>query len=79
MKEIDHFGYLDFTNKVILKWIFTDISIGNSSVVIATSCMAGVRIPIEARFFSHSQGPDRLWGPPGLVSSGYQEGELTGG
>jgi hypothetical protein len=30
-------------------------------------------IPDSARFFSSPQRPDRLWGPPSLVFSGYWE------
>jgi hypothetical protein len=32
----------------------------------------GVRVPVVSRIFSSPQGPDRLWGPPSLLSSGYQ-------
>jgi hypothetical protein len=31
----------------------------------------GVRVPVESRIFSSPQRPDRLWGPPNLVFSGY--------
>jgi hypothetical protein len=29
-------------------------------------------IPGSARFFSSLQRPDRLWGPPSLLSNGYR-------
>jgi hypothetical protein len=32
----------------------------------------GVRVPIEARIFISSRRPDRLWGPPNLLSNGYR-------
>jgi hypothetical protein len=31
----------------------------------------GVRIPIGSRMFSSPYRPDRLWGPPNLLSNGY--------
>jgi hypothetical protein len=30
----------------------------------------GVRVPVESRIFS-PRSPDRLWGPPSLLSDGY--------
>jgi hypothetical protein len=49
----------------------------NSSVGIATGYRldgrgVGVRFPGEARFFSSPRRPDRLWGPPSLLSNGYR-------
>jgi hypothetical protein len=32
----------------------------------------GVRIPVGSRIFFSPRRPDRLWGPPNLVSSGYR-------
>jgi hypothetical protein len=32
---------------------------------------AGVRVPVGSRIFS-SRRPDRLWGPPNLLSNGYR-------
>jgi hypothetical protein len=34
---------------------------------------AGVRVAVGSRIFSRSRPPDRLWGPPSLLSSGYRE------
>jgi hypothetical protein len=31
----------------------------------------GVRVPVGTRIFSSSRRPDRLWGPPSLLSKGY--------
>jgi hypothetical protein len=33
----------------------------------------GVRVPIRSRIFSSPRRPDRLWGPPNLLSNGYRE------
>jgi hypothetical protein len=30
-----------------------------------------VRVPVESRISSFPRRPDRLWGPPNLVSNGY--------
>jgi hypothetical protein len=32
----------------------------------------GVRVPVEARFFSSARRPDRFWDPPNLLSNGYR-------
>jgi hypothetical protein len=32
----------------------------------------GVRVPVGSRIFSFPQRPDRLWGPPSLLSNGYR-------
>jgi hypothetical protein len=32
----------------------------------------GVRVPVGPRIFSSPRRPDRLWGPPSLLSNGYQ-------
>jgi hypothetical protein len=31
---------------------------------------AGVRVPVASRIFSSPFRPDRLWGPPNLLSNG---------
>jgi hypothetical protein len=33
---------------------------------------AGVRVPVWSRIFSSPCRPDRLWGPPNLLSNGYR-------
>jgi hypothetical protein len=35
----------------------------------------GVRVNVESRIFSSPRFPDRLWGPPNLLSSGYRGAE----
>jgi hypothetical protein len=32
----------------------------------------GVRIPVESRIFFSPRNPDRLWGPPNLLSNEYR-------
>jgi hypothetical protein len=31
-----------------------------------------VRVPVRSRIFSTPRRPDRLWGPPNLLSNGYR-------
>jgi hypothetical protein len=33
----------------------------------------GVQVPVGSRIFSPPSRPDRLWGPPSLLSNGYPE------
>jgi hypothetical protein len=32
----------------------------------------GFRVPVVSRMFSSSRRPDRLWGPPRILSNGYR-------
>jgi hypothetical protein len=32
----------------------------------------GVRVQVGARFFTFPRRPDRMWGPPDLLSNGYR-------
>jgi hypothetical protein len=32
----------------------------------------GVRVPVGSRIFTSLRLPDRLWGPPNLLSNGYR-------
>jgi hypothetical protein len=36
----------------------------------------GVQVPVGSRIFSFPRCPDRLWGPPNLLSNGHGEGVL---
>jgi hypothetical protein len=47
------------------------------SAVVATgygldSKGVGVRVPVGSKIFSSPRRPDRLWGPPSLLSNGYR-------
>jgi hypothetical protein len=63
-------------------YIYTPMSLGNynmlarsrhSSVGIATDYgLDGFRVPVGSRNFSSPRRPDRFWGPPSLLSSGYR-------
>jgi hypothetical protein len=49
----------------------------DSVVDTATSYMlddrgVGVRVAVGSRIFSSSHRPERLWGPPNLLSDGYR-------
>jgi hypothetical protein len=49
----------------------------DSAVGIATSYRlddqrVGVRDPVGSRIFISKSRPDRLWGPPNLLSNGYR-------
>jgi hypothetical protein len=55
----------------------------DSVVSIATSYVlddqeAGVRVPVGSRIFSSPRRPDRPWGPPKLLSTGYRGGSFPG-
>jgi hypothetical protein len=39
----------------------------------------GVRVPVRSRIFSSPRRPDRLWGPPSLLSNGYRGALSSGG
>jgi hypothetical protein len=49
-----------------------------TSVVIATGFMIGVQFPTDVSISSSPQRPDRLWGPPSLLSNGHG-GPFSGG
>jgi hypothetical protein len=60
-----------------VSWPRFESSITASSVGIATGYgldrrAVGVRVPVEANIFSSPRRPDRLWGPPSLLSNGYR-------
>jgi hypothetical protein len=55
----------------------------DSSVGIATGYRlddreVGVRVPVGSRIFFSPRRPDRLWGPPSLLSNGYRRLFLRG-
>jgi hypothetical protein len=58
--------------------ILQAVLLGRDSVVgIATGYVmddrgVGVRVPVGSRIFSYPPSPDRLWGPPSLLSNVYR-------
>jgi hypothetical protein len=78
-KTKKHFPGGESSCRVLRFWTVTVYSIlgGCSAVGIATACGlkgggVGVRVPVESRIFSSPSRPDRLWGPPNLLSNGYR-------
>jgi hypothetical protein len=60
---------------VYKEWRIVEFLEEDSSVDIATGVSLGGRGSIPDRrkgLFSSPQRPDRLWGPPSLLSSGYR-------
>jgi hypothetical protein len=59
-------------------WNLPNIPNGRNSVVgIVTDYRledrgVGVRVPVGARIFFSARRPDRLWGPPSLLSNEYR-------
>jgi hypothetical protein len=40
--------------------------------------VVGVRVPLGSRIFASAYRPDRLWGPPSLLSNGHREAIFPG-
>jgi hypothetical protein len=59
-------------------WIYTSTPTSRDGVVgIATGYEqddreVGVQVPVGVRIFTSPNRPDRLWGPPNLLSNGYR-------
>jgi hypothetical protein len=84
MPSTEKFGtkvqYLQNTAHIFL---FYTIRYRDSAVGIATGYGLGdrgfgVRVPVASGIFSSLHHPDRLWGPPSLLSYGYRGSLLTG-
>jgi hypothetical protein len=64
---------------VLMLLVLCTLCLGSrdSAVGIATGCglddgWVGVRVPVGSRIFYSPRRPDRLWGPPSLLSNGYR-------
>jgi hypothetical protein len=51
-------------------WVWSrDCAVGISTGYRQDGRGVGVRVPVRARFLSSPRRPDRLWGPPSLLSN----------
>jgi hypothetical protein len=55
-----------------------DIAVGIATGYGLDDLGVGVQVPVEARILISPRRPDRLWGPPNLLSKGYR-GSFLGG
>jgi hypothetical protein len=46
-------------------------AVGIATVYGLDNRWVGVRVPVGSRIFSSPRRPDRIWGPPSLLSNGY--------
>jgi hypothetical protein len=49
-----------------------DSSVGIATIYGLDDRGIGVRVPVRSRTFSSLRRPDRLWGPPSVLSNGYR-------
>jgi hypothetical protein len=66
-----------YTRSVILCFVCSLHESRDSAVGIATGYGlddqgVGVLVPVGARIFTSSCRPDKVWGPPNLLSNGYR-------
>jgi hypothetical protein len=74
---------INFTIMLIMQIMYKVKRSRDSSVGIATGHgLDGrgvwVRVPVGSRIFSSPRRPDRLWGPPNILSNGYRDSFLGG-
>jgi hypothetical protein len=55
------------------KYWFGDSVVGITTGYGLDDWGVGVRVPVGSRIFSSPRLPDRLWGPPNLLSNGYRD------
>jgi hypothetical protein len=58
--------------KLYENWLSRDSSVGIATGYGLDNRGVGVRVPEGARNFSSPRRPDRLWGPPSLLSNEYR-------
>jgi hypothetical protein len=56
---------------LLVHWRSRDSSVGIVTGYGLDDRGIGVRVPVGSRIFSTPRRPDRLWGPPSLLSKGY--------
>jgi hypothetical protein len=56
----------------LVKYVSQDSAVGIATSYGLDDRGFGVRVPVVSRIFSSSCSPDRLWGPPNLLSNGYR-------
>jgi hypothetical protein len=54
------------------QWGSRDSSVGIATGYGLDDRVVGVRVPVGSRILSSPRCPDRLWGPPNLLSNWYQ-------
>jgi hypothetical protein len=59
------------THFILHKYWNTDSVVGIAIGFELDDGGAGVRVPLGSSIFSSPRRPDRLWGPPNLLSNGY--------
>jgi hypothetical protein len=60
-----------FTEQGVLQTMSRDSAVGMATGYGLDYRGVGVRVPVGARIFSSPRRPDRLWGPPSLLSNRY--------
>jgi hypothetical protein len=59
-------------NLLLVILLSRDSSVGLATGYELDNRGVGVWVPVESRIFSSPRRPDRLWGPPNLLSIGYR-------
>jgi hypothetical protein len=61
-----------FLRSIIVRKLSRDSTVGVATGYRLDGQGLGVRVPVGARFFFSLCHPDWFWGPPSLLSNGYQ-------
>jgi hypothetical protein len=65
-------GIIEFIDRYIYIYIYEynwDSSVGIATGYELDDQVDGIRVPVGERIFSSPSRPDRLWGPPNLLSN----------